>query len=149
MTLATKQAALFNGDTSVSLMQNQIRNVLSAPIAGGSSAFTQLSQVGVSFQKDGTLAVDSTKLQSALTSHFSDIAGLFAAVGTTSDSLVGYSSASALTAPGAYSVNVSQLATQGNATASAAAGLVITTGVNDTLQVLVDGVTSQRDPGAG
>ena len=138
----TKQAALFNGDTSVSLMRNQIRNVLSAPIAGGSSAFSQLSQVGVSFQKDGTLAVDSTKLQSALTSHFSDIAGLFAAVGTTSDSLVGYSSASALTAPGAYSVNVSQLATQGNATASAAAGLVITTGVNDTLQVLVDGVTA-------
>lgn len=138
----TKQAALFNGDTSVSLMQNQIRNVLSAPVAGGSSAFTQLSQIGVSFQKDGTLAVDSTKLQSAVTNHFSDIAGLFAAVGKTSDSLVGYSSAGALTAPGAYSVNVSQLATQGNTTASAAAGLTITTGVNDTLQVLVDGVTA-------
>ncbi|GBL45625.1 flagellar hook-associated protein FliD [Sulfuriferula multivorans] len=138
----TKQGALFNGDASVSLMQNQIRNVLSTPVAGGGSAYTLLSQIGVTFQKDGTLAVDSTKLQSALTSNFSDIAGLFAAVGKTSDSLVGYSSASALTAPGAYSVNVTQLATQGNATASAAAGLTITAGTNDTLQVLVDGVTA-------
>lgn len=139
---ATKKAALFNGDTSVSIIQNQIRNVLSAPVAGGGSAFTVLSQIGVTFQKDGTLAVDSTKLQSAVTSNFNDIAGLFAAVGKTSDSLVSYTSASALTAPGAYSVNVSQLATQGNTTASAAAGLTITAGVNDTLQVLVDGVTA-------
>jgi len=145
----TKQGALFNGDPSVSLIQNQIRRVLSTPIAGGSSAYTQLSQIGVTFQKDGTLAVDSTKLQSALTSNFNDIAGLFAAVGKTSDSLVGYSSASALTAPGAYSVNVSQLATQGNATASAAAGLTITAGTNDTLQVLVDGVTANVTLAAG
>ncbi|MHB1176153.1 MAG: flagellar filament capping protein FliD [Sulfuriferula sp.] len=145
----TKKAALFNGDTSVSLMQNQIRNVLSTPVAGGGSAYTLLSQIGVTFQKDGTLAVDSTKLQSAITSNFSDIAGLFAAVGKTSDSLVGYSSASALTAPGAYSVNVTQLATQGSATASAAAGLTITAGVNDTLQVLVDGVTANVTLAAG
>jgi len=145
----TKQAALFNGNASVSMMQNQIRNVLSTPVAGGGSAYTLLSQIGVTFQKDGTLAVDSTKLQSAITSNFSDIAGLFAAVGKTSDSLVGYSSASALTAPGAYSVNVSQLATQGNATASAAAGLTITAGTNDTLQVLVDGVTANVTLAAG
>ena len=146
---ATKQAALFNGDASVSLMQNQIRRVLSTPVAGGASAFTQLAQIGVTLQKDGTLAVDSTKLQSALTSNFNDIAGLFAAVGKTSDSLVGYSSAGALTAPGAYSVNVSQLATQGNATASAAAGLTITAGTNNTLQVLVDGVTANVTLAAG
>jgi flagellar hook-associated protein 2 len=138
----TKQAALFNGNASVSMMQNQISNVLSRPVAGGASALTVLSQVGVTLQKDGTLAVDSTKLQSALTSNFNDIAGLFAAVGKTSDSLVSYSSAGTLTAPGAYSVNVTQLATQGNATASAAAGLTITAGTNDTLQVLVDGVTA-------
>ncbi|MDP2025191.1 flagellar filament capping protein FliD [Sulfuriferula sp.] len=139
---ATKNAALFNGDASVALLQNQIRRVLSTPVAGGGSAYTQLPQIGVTFQKDGTLAVDNTKLQSAITSNFSDIAGLFAAVGKTSDSLVGYSSAGTLTAPGAYSVNVSQLATQGNATASAAAGLTITAGTNDTLQVLLDGVTA-------
>ncbi len=145
----TKQAALFNGNASVSMMQNQISNVLSRPVAGGASALTVLSQVGVTLQKDGTLAVDSTKLQSALTSNFNDIAGLFAAVGKTSDSLVGYSSAGALTAPGAYSVNVSQLATRGNATASAAAGLTITAGTNDTLQVLVDGVTANVTLAAG
>jgi flagellar hook-associated protein 2 len=138
----TKQAAILNGEPSVSLIQNQIRRVLSAPVAGGASAFTLLSQAGVTFQKDGSLAVDNTKLQSAITNNFSDIAGLFAAVGKTADSLVAYSSASTKTVAGAYKVNVTQLATQGNATASAAAGLTITAGVNDTLQVLVDGVSA-------
>lgn len=146
---STKQAAIFNGNTAVSLLQNQIRRVLTAPVAGGGSAFTQLSQIGVTFQKDGTLAVDNTKLQSALSSNFNDIAGLFATVGKTTDSLVSYSSASALTAPGAYSVNVSQIAAQGSATASAAAGLTITAGVNDSLQVLVDGVTTNVTLAAG
>lgn len=70
-------------------------------------------------------------------------------MGKTSDSLVGYASASTLTAPGAYGVNVTQLATQGNATASAAAGLTITAGTNDTLQVLVDGVTANVTLAAG
>ncbi|BBP03865.1 hypothetical protein TPL01_04440 [Sulfuriferula plumbiphila] len=138
----TKQAAILNGDPSVSLIQNQIRRVLSTPVAGGASAFTLLPQLGVTFQKDGSLAVDSTKLQSAVTSNFSDIAGLFAAVGKSSDSLVAYSSASTKTASGAYSIKVTQLATQGSATASAAAGLTITAGANDTLQVLVDGVSA-------
>jgi flagellar hook-associated protein 2 len=139
---SSKTAALFNGDLSVSMMRNQIRSVLSAPIAGGSSAFTQLSQIGVSFQKGGALAVDASKLQNAIANNFNDIAGLFATVGKASDSLITYSGASTLTKPGAYSVNVSQLATQGNVTASAAAGLTISSGVNDTLQVLVDGVTA-------
>lgn len=137
----SKQAAILNGESSVASIQNQIRRVLSAPVAGGASAFTLLSQVGVSFQKNGSLALDNTRLQSAIGNNFSEIAGLFAAVGKTSDSLVAYASTGTKTAAGAYSVNVSQLATLGSASATAAAGLTITAGVNDTLQVLLDGVS--------
>ena len=58
----TKTGAILNGEASVRTIQNQIRNVLTAPVAGGASAFTLLSHVGVTMQKDGLLAVDSTKL---------------------------------------------------------------------------------------
>lgn len=138
----TKTAAILNGEASVRTIQTQIRNVLNAPVAGGASAFTLLSQVGVTMQKDGLMAVDSTKLQAAMDSNFSDFAGLFAAAGKSSDSLVGYSGATDKTAPGAYAVNITQLATKGNAAGAGVAGLNITTGVNDTLQVLLDGVSA-------
>ena len=138
----TKTGAILNGEATVRTIQNQIRNVLTAPVAGGASAFTLLSNVGVTLQKDGLLAVDSTKLQAAMDSNFSGFAGLFAAAGKSSDSLVAYSGASSKTTPGAYSVNVTQLATKGNTVGTGAAGLNITTGVNDTLQVQLDGVTA-------
>ncbi len=139
---ATKQAAILNGESSVRSIQAQIRSVISAPVPGGASAFTQLSQVGITLQKDGSLTVDNTKLQSAMDTKFSDIAGLFATVGKASDSLACYSSATAKTVSGAYSLNASQLATQGNTVGSAATGLTITPGTNDSLQVLLDGATS-------
>lgn len=137
----TKKAAVLNGESSVQSIQNQIRGVLSAPIAGGASAFTVLSQVGVTIQKDGTLGVDSAKLQKALTNNFDDVAGLFSALGKTSDALVNYTGSTEKTAAGAYPVTVTQLATQGTTTAGSAATLNITAGVNDTLAVNLDGVT--------
>jgi flagellar hook-associated protein 2 len=36
-----------------------------------------LSEIGVTFQKDGTMAVDSTKLKAAVSSNLSGVAGLF------------------------------------------------------------------------
>lgn len=136
----TKQAAALNGDATVRAIQTQIRGLIGTAVSGG-GAFSTLSQVGVAIQKDGTLAVDNTKLQKAIESNFSDIAGLFAAAGKTSDSLVTYSSGTAKTMPGNYAVNISQLATQGKTTGSAAPNLTIS-GTNDTLEVKLDGVTA-------
>jgi flagellar hook-associated protein 2 len=132
-------------------MQAQLRGVLNSQLTGG--AFSNLSQIGVSFKLDGTLAVDSAKLQSAIDNNFADIAGVFAATGKTTDSLVSFVSSTASTKPGSYALAVSQLATQGkvaassaatlrNVTGSAAAGLTITLGVDDTLNVTVDGVAA-------
>ncbi|HJW54197.1 MAG TPA: flagellar filament capping protein FliD [Burkholderiaceae bacterium] len=137
----TKQGAILNGDATVRSIQSQIRGVLTAPVTGGASVFTLLSQVGITMQKDGTLALDNTKLQSAMDSNFSDIAGVFAAVGKASDSLVSYSSATTKTKPGSYDLNITKIATQGTLVANAAAGLTVDA-TNDTLQVTLDGVTA-------
>lgn len=144
----TQQAAILQGDSSVRSIQSQIRNTLTSTLAGIGGSYTTLSQIGVSFQKDGTLAVDSTKLQSAIGTNFNDIASLFAVTGKASDSLVSYSSGTANTKPGAYALAVSQLATQGNVVGSAAAGLTID-GTNDSLSVTVDGVSATVTLAAG
>ena len=139
---ATRKGALLQGDSTVRSLQSQLRAALTTTVTGTSGALTTLSQVGVSFQKDGSLALDSTKLNNAISNNFSDIAGLFAAVGNATDSLVNFNSASSATKPGSYVVNISQLATRGTAIGSAAANATITAGINDTLSVTINGVST-------
>ena len=139
---ATKAGALLQGDSTVRTLQSQLRAALTTAIEGTSGALTTLSQVGVSFQKDGSLALDSTKLNNAISNNFSDIAGLFAAVGKGTDSLVSFNSASSTTKPGSYAVNISQLATRGTAVGSAAANTTITASTNDSLSFTINGIST-------
>jgi len=137
---ATKKGAVLQGDATVRNLQAKLRSVLNVPGAG---ALTSLSQIGVTFQRDGTLALDSTKLNTVMQSNFADIAGLFAATGKTSDSLVTYSGTTSSTKPGSYALNVTQIATQGNETGTAApTTLTIGAGTNDTLNMNVNGVNA-------
>ncbi|MBS0309452.1 MAG: flagellar filament capping protein FliD [Proteobacteria bacterium] len=138
---STKTAAILNGDAAVRTIQTQLRGVLSNAITGSSGAFSRLSDIGVAIQKDGTLGLDSSKLQNAINSNFSDVAGVFAAVGKASDSLVSVTGSSSKTTPGSYALNITQLATQGKSVGQAAAGLTIDSS-NDTLQIQVDGITT-------
>lgn len=137
----TKASAILNGESIVRSIETQIRGVLNAPVIGGTNNFTNLSKVGISIQKDGSMVVDSAKLQGAVDSNFGDLAGLFAVAGKSSDSLVAYSGASAKTTPGAYAVTVTQLATKGSTTGTGVAGLLIDAS-NDTLSVELNGVTA-------
>ncbi|MBE0621505.1 MAG: flagellar filament capping protein FliD [Burkholderiales bacterium] len=89
---ATAKGAVLQGDWAVLSLQRQVRTILgSAQSAGG--AYTTLSQLGVSFQKDGTLALDSAKLNTALSANVGDVAALAAAIGgavkSTVDDLLG------------------------------------------------------------
>lgn len=136
----TKKSAILQGDAMVRNLQSQLRGILNVPGAG---ALTNMAQIGVTFQRDGSLAVDSAKLNKAMASNFNDIAGLFAATGQASDSLVTYNSATKDTKPGSYPLTVTHLATQGNETGTAAPStLVIAAGVNDTLNMNINGIST-------
>jgi flagellar hook-associated protein 2 len=113
---ASKKGAILQGDSTVRSLQSQIRSMLGTSVVGTSGALTTLSSVGVSFQKDGTLALNQTKLDSAIANNFSDIAGLFAATGKATDSLVGYASATGSTKAGSYAVDITQIAAKGGVT---------------------------------
>ncbi len=142
----TKRGGILLGDSATLSIQSRIRSTLSAALTGlGSSSLTTLSQIGVSFQKDGSLTLDNTKLQTALASSFGDMANLFTAVGKPTDNLVSYisSTAASTTAlPNQGATVGSGKSTQALQTGSAAAGLSITTGSNDQFNVSVNGGTA-------
>jgi flagellar hook-associated protein 2 len=74
----TKTGAALVGDSTLRSIQTRIRQALTAPQSGGEDDLKVLSAIGVSFQKDGTLAVDSTKLDKALGANLEGVSKLFA-----------------------------------------------------------------------
>lgn len=74
----TKQGSPLTGDGVLRVIQSQIRSVLNTPQPGsGSKAITALAQVGVTFQVDGTMALDTTKLTKAMSDNPGGVAALF------------------------------------------------------------------------
>jgi flagellar hook-associated protein 2 len=98
------------GDATARSVINQIRGIVTKAIPTG-NAITSLSDIGVTFQRDGTLAVEDTKLSDAITNHFSDMADLFSISAKTSDSQVTFIGSNINTKAGTYAINVSQLGT--------------------------------------
>jgi flagellar hook-associated protein 2 len=74
---ASKSGAVLLGDSTLRNIQMGVRSALTSAQADDGSGLTMLSQIGVSFQKDGTLALDSTKLKTALDSKLAGVANLF------------------------------------------------------------------------
>lgn len=114
----TKAAGALQGDASVRSIQSQLRRQLGTTVEGLGGKLTNLSQVGISFQKDGSLAVDSSKLNTAIANNFGDIGGLFAAMGKASDGNITFDKSSAATKAGEYAIHIDQMATKGSLTAA-------------------------------
>jgi len=146
---SSKQGSVLTGDSAVRIIQAQLRSVLGgAPPTGVTNAKT-LAQIGVSFAKDGTLNFDGAAFTAGLAGDPSAAAGTFASLAKASDSLISATQTGSKTQSGAYPVTVTQLATQGSAAGSSAAGLTVTAGVNDQLQVTLDGVVATVTLAAG
>jgi flagellar hook-associated protein 2 len=79
--VVNKKAPVLNGDSAVLAIQSQMRSVIGASVIGTSGSFKALSQIGVSFQRDGSLTVDATKLQSAIDSNATDVATIVTSTG--------------------------------------------------------------------
>ena len=139
---AKKTGAILQGDSTVRSLQSQLRGILGKQIVGTPGVLTTLADVGVSFQADGTLALNQAKLDSVLASNFSDVASLFASVGKATDSLVSFTSATSSTKAGSYPVSLTKIATRGQTVGSGAANLTIGLNSNDALNLSVDGVAA-------
>ncbi len=137
-----KTAGVLQGDASVRSIQSQLRRQLGASVEGLGGKLTTLSQVGITFQKDGSLAVDSSKLNKAVTENFSEIGGLFAAMGAATDGMIKFDKSGSATKPGTYGVNITSLATQGTLTSAAALSGSTTIAAGTTWRITLN----QTDP---
>lgn len=139
----TKQAGLLIGDSTVRTISSRLSSLLTNTVDGLDGAYRALVDIGITTQSDGTLAVDSTKLDTALTNNFDDIGRIFAAAAKPTDSLVQYSSSTDATKVGDYALTVTQLATQGTySDAASSVGSLVVDSTNDIFDIKVDGVQS-------
>lgn len=139
---ATKEGAVLQGDSTVRLLQSQMRAVLNAPIKTGGS-LSNLSQIGITIQKDGSMALDSSRLEKAIETNATDVASLFTTVGKTTDPMISFSSSIPDTDAGNYPVKITQLATQGSwGGCEEIETLVIEAEENDSLNININGVNA-------
>ena len=125
----SKSGAVLLGDSNLRNIQVGIRSALTSVQAGdgGASSLTKLSQIGVTLETDGTLAIDSAKnpvknpakLADVLGSNMSGVAKLFSGIGGV----------------GGYGAQLSSLLTSYTSTTSGTL-TVATKGINTTLDVL-------------
>lgn len=138
----TRQGGALLGDSAARSIQARLRAVLGAPLSGAAEGEIRvLSQIGIAFQRDGSLSLDTSKLDEALSGNAEGVLRLFASSAQASDGMVRIVS-SGSTKPGTYAVDISTAATQGQLTGSSAAALTITEGVNDTLDVNINGTAA-------
>jgi flagellar hook-associated protein 2 len=74
---------LLQGESAVLAMQRQLKSVFNEGMTGVGISFVGLSQIGIAFQRDGSLTVDSTRLSAAMEEDYAGVANLFAATGET------------------------------------------------------------------
>ena len=140
---ATKKGGQLQGDFSALSTSNRLRSALGAAAEGFSGAYTRLAEIGVSVDSLGKLAVDDTKLSSALAENFDDVTAVltrFAAPSTGSG--IASVSATSAVAVGTYTVAIASMATSGSKTSSNLAAPITISSSNDTFKLTIDGVES-------
>ena len=60
-------------------LRTRSSNVVHGLISGGSSTYNSLASIGITTQSDGTLALNASTLQNALSTNFSAVSQLFSA----------------------------------------------------------------------
>ncbi len=110
------------GDASVQDLRTQLLNMISGPGVGISygSSYNSLASVGLGLTSSGTITLNTGTLNTALSSNYNTVAGLFGQMGSATNANVQYVSASSATQAGTYAINVTQAAAQATITASAA-----------------------------
>lgn len=96
------------GDSTTRDISVKLKSMLSRP-STTATTFRTLSDIGVSIGQDGALSLNTSRLQTALSTNLSDVAKLFAPSATTTDPQVSFLGSGSQTASGTYAINVSQL----------------------------------------
>jgi flagellar hook-associated protein 2 len=139
---ATGVGGPLQGDFSARTLSSQIRNIVGGRAIGYSGARSSLSELGITTGADGSLALNSTKLDAALDDGSDDVTATFARFASAPDnSGLAVASITDEVDPGTYTVAVSSLASSGSKTSGLGAAPTISSSAN-TFSITVDGSTS-------
>jgi flagellar hook-associated protein 2 len=95
--------ATLSRETTPSTLERGLRNILREQVAQYGIG---LSDIGLSFDKDGVLSLNKSKLDTAVAADPSILEKVFANTATTTDARVKYLGATSLTQEGTFAVNV-------------------------------------------
>ncbi len=73
----TETAGLLNGDSGIRQIDTLMRRVLSQTLGDTGDAFTNLASIGITTERDGSLSVNSSKLEDAISSDLDGVSKLF------------------------------------------------------------------------
>jgi flagellar hook-associated protein 2 len=80
--LRTTMTSMYGNDSALDStlrgIESRMRSVFNTPPSGINGDFSYLAEVGVSFLRDGSLSLNSTDLESAISSNFAGVAEMFA-----------------------------------------------------------------------
>ena len=138
----TGSAGVLIGDFTVRSLSTQLRSVISDTVSQLSGDLRSLADLGITTNSStGTLDIDETILDDALSNFPEQVEALFGREGRLSDSEINYISGTVDTSPGSYSVDITTLATQGVFNGTTVNALIIDSN-NDNFTLKVDGATS-------
>lgn len=100
---ADGKAGPLKSDPGVRMLRRELSRLTSTDLASG-GAYSTLAEVGVATQRDGTLIVDSARLETALTNNPDSVEALFNPGQTSDNPLVKITSAYGRAKPGTYAV---------------------------------------------
>lgn len=111
------------GNSTVSLIQEQMARALLQSPDGVTGPYRNLLAIGVNFDSSGKMTLDTAKFDEALATNLKNVTDLFVEAGRIDDPDIQFISATSKTKPSGlvgYTVNITQLATQGTMTAGVA-----------------------------
>lgn len=118
------------GNSAIRQMQNQLSQLTSTILSSGTGPRT-LADLGVSTNRDGTLSLDSTMLNNALTTYPDGVEAMFNPTQHSSSPLIKITSAISSTKPGTYALTSIVAGTDGTSASGQVNGsAMITTGTS-------------------
>jgi flagellar hook-associated protein 2 len=137
------QAGLLAGDATLRNFVNSVRRQITSPVPGVPGEIRALVDIGISTQRDGTLELDGSKLNKALSEDPDAVKALFAPVGKTSDSQIRFADSGEDTVAGVYRIQVDQLASRGSYGGTGGLSFPLTIDAdNDEFAVSINGISS-------
>lgn len=106
----SKTAGVLLDDPTASGLLGQLNQVLAGQVTGLGGSYNSASSIGITMQADGTFALDTGKLTSALATNPSAVTALLARSGSATDSRIASVNGTDATAGGSYAVTVTQAA---------------------------------------